>query len=60
MLKALQVPKFDRPAPDSFVADIDSALSHQFLDIAESKTEADVQPNSMTYHLSWKTMSLKR
>jgi len=37
-----QRPELDRPAPDRFVADVNSALRQQFFDVAKAQAETKV------------------
>jgi len=39
--------EFDTPQPDSLVADCDSALGHEILDVAAAQIEAMIQPDNI-------------
>jgi len=49
--------KFERPATDGFVTDIDATLGQQILDIAKAQRKAEIQPHRMLDDFGWKTMA---
>lgn len=51
--------KLDRPAANGFVADLDSALSQQFLDIPKAQAVAEIQPHRMSDHIARKAMAFE-
>jgi hypothetical protein len=48
--------EFATPLPDRFVGDDDSTSEQQFLDIAVAQAKAEIEPDSMTDNLGWKSM----
>jgi hypothetical protein len=49
------LPKFEAPLPDGFIGDDDSTLRQNFLNIAKTERETEIQPNSVTDNLRWET-----
>ena len=47
--------KFQAPLPYRFIGEHDASLCHEFLDIAKTEREAEIQPNSVTDTLRWET-----
>ena len=54
-----QPPKFQEPAPDGLVRNIDAPLSQQFFDIAKRKREPGIKPNRVLDDRGRKAMSLE-
>jgi hypothetical protein len=52
--------KLDRPAPDSLIADLDSAPRHHSLDLAKTEGKAEIQPHRMTDRVGGKAVTLER
>ena len=46
-LACVQHPELQRPAPDGFVGDLDTAFGEQILDIAVAQREAEIQPDGV-------------
>ena len=42
------------------IADLDSSLREQFLDVAKAEIEAEVEPDSLADHLRGKAVALER
>ena len=52
-------PELDGPATHGLVADADPALRQQLLDITKAQGETEVEPDRMTDHIGWKTLTLE-
>ena len=52
--------KFERPATDSFVTDVDTAFSQQILDIAKTHRETEIEPHRMSNHTTRKSVTSVR
>jgi len=51
--------KFQRPASDRLVADLDPALRQQLLHVPEAQGEAEVQPHRIADHVRREPVTLK-
>jgi hypothetical protein len=49
--------KFDTPPPDRLVADSDTALSHEILDIAAAQIEAMIEPDNVLNDLGLESVT---
>jgi Transposase IS116/IS110/IS902 family len=49
--------KFERPAADRLMADVDTAFSQQILDIAKAHRKAEIEPHRMSNHNSRKSVT---
>jgi hypothetical protein len=49
--------KFERPAADRLMADVDTAFSQQIVDIAKAHREAEIEPHHMSNHNSRKSVT---
>jgi hypothetical protein len=52
--------ELQRPAPDRLIADLDTALRQQLLDVAKAQREPEVQPDGMPDHLRREAVALVR
>jgi hypothetical protein len=59
-LVGVGLPELGAPAPDRFVTDHDTALQHQFLDVAEAEREPVVQPHAVVDDLARVAVALVR
>jgi hypothetical protein len=50
-------PEFKNPPTDRFIADHQSALSQKILDIPIAQREPEVEPDSMSDDVRWKSMA---
>src|SRR5260370_525116 len=49
----INLPKLQTPLSNRFIGDDDPALGQQFLDVAKTEGEAEIQPDSMTDNFRW-------
>ena len=51
--------ELDCPAPDGLIADLDTALREQLLDIAKAEVEAEVESDRVTDHIAREAMAFE-
>ena len=55
-----QATKFEKPAPDRLIRNVDATLCQHFLDVAKRQREPGIEPNRVLYDYRRKAMSLER